>query len=107
MKFKSVILFLVLGIVLIAFPVRAQLAVDNTAGQVAAGYWEASEGGVSTVYMVKNIDNRSITVHAITAGHTSKHAFDWWIELTPGDSTGFLLSIRNGALEIILSLIHI
>jgi len=107
MKFKSVILFLVLGIVLIAFPVRGQitvsypLAVDNTAGQAAAGYWEASEGGVVTVYMVKNIDDENeITVHAYVAGHTSKHAIDWEIDLTPGDSEGFLLSISNGALVV-------
>ena len=80
---------------------------DNTAGQVAAGYWEASEGGMATVYMVKNIDDGptpnhrgGIRVHAYVAGHTSKHAIDWRFTLTPGDSTGFLLSISNGALVV-------
>ena len=105
MKFKSVILFLVIGLIFgigVNKTMAASSAIESLPGGAAIGYFECNAEGLATLVNIQNVDDATaISVHMTLYDKDSVDIVDFPVPLSPRDNVGlFIQSVSDSLIQI-------
>jgi len=105
MKFKSVILFLVVGLIFgigVNKTMAASSAIESLPGGAAIGYFECNAEGLATLVNIQNVDDATaISVHMTLYDKDSTDIVDFPVPLSPRDNVGlFIQRVSDSLIQI-------
>jgi len=105
MKFKSVILFLVVGLIFgigVNKTMAASSAIESLPGGAAIGYFECNAEGLATLVNIQNVDDATaISAHMRLYDKDSVDIVDFSVPLSPRDNVGlFIQRVSDSQIQI-------